>query len=126
MILHRCSFQDHAREQLLGLKPTIPHADLLLRTRQQWGYDFDLDCVGDNGEIYEVLHVEIDFNTFDQFEESLRQFEEKIEHLDWEEAAERVWANRDQWQHLKGFAQNDWKANYLLGWKKSEYTEKAL
>jgi hypothetical protein len=33
---------------------------------------------------------------------------------------------RDIWLPLKGFAQNDWKAKYLLGWDKSEYTEKAV
>ena len=126
MILHRCSFEGKAREQLERLKSKIPQADLLLRTKQQWGFDFDLDAIGPNGEIFEVLHVELDFNDFAQFESRLYQFEDKIERMDWEGAAERVWTMRDQWGHLKGFTQNDWKAKYLLGWDKSEYTEKAV
>jgi hypothetical protein len=126
MILHRCSFEDDAQEQLFKLKKTIPQADLLLRTRQQWGYDFDLDAIGPNGEIFEVLHVEMDFNDFAQFESKLYQFEDEIDSIDWGSAADKIWAMKDHWSHLKGFAQNDWKANYLLGQKKSEYTEKAI
>jgi hypothetical protein len=44
----------------------------------------------------------------------------------WRDAADRVWQHRDQWQHLQGFDQNHWKAEYLLGWKKAEYTEKTV
>ena len=126
MILHRCSFEDEAREQLISLKETIPQADLLLRTRQQWGFDFDLDCVGPDGEIFEVLHIECDYNNFAQFESRLYMLEDKLECMDLEMAAKIIWSARDEWSHLKGFAQNDWKANELLGWKKSEYTEKAI
>ena len=126
MILHRCSFEGEAREQLEGLKSKIPQADLLLRTKQQWGYDFDMDAIGPNGEIFEVLHVECDFNDFSHFESRLIQFESKVERMDWEGAAERIWSMRDHWSHLKGFEQNNWKAKYLLGWDKSEYTEKAV
>lgn len=126
MILHRCSFEEEAREQLLDLKKTIPHADLLLRTRQQWGFDFDLDYVTDSGEIVEILHVECDYNDFDEFKNKMYEFEDKINRLDLEEASRHILRSRDKWQHLKGFSQNDWKANELLGWKKSEYTEKAI
>ena len=126
MILHRASFADQAREQLLELQKTIPQADLLLRTKQQWGFDFDLDYVLDSGEIFEVLHIECDYNNFDEFEEKLYEFEDRIERIDFEEAAKSLWRDKDKWQHLKAFTQNDWKADYLLGWEKSEYTEKAL
>lgn len=126
MILHRCSYEGQAREQLEAIKQKIPQADLLLRTRQQWGYDFDLDYITENREIFEVLHVERDFNDFNEFEDQLYKFEDRIERIDFEEAARSIWRERDQWQHLKGFAQNDWKAKYLLGWDKSEYTEKAV
>jgi hypothetical protein len=54
------------------------------------------------------------------------QFDWKVRHTDWQDAADQVWEQRDQWQHLKGFDQNHWKAEYLLGWSKAEYTEKAV
>ena len=126
MILHRCSFEDQAREQLETIKPKIPQADLLLRTRQQWGWDFDMDYVRDDGEMFEVLHVECDFNDFNEFRDKLYEFEDRINRMDFEDSARRIWRARDEWQHLKGFTQNDWKAKYLLGWDKSEYTEKAV
>ena len=126
MILHRCSYDGEAREQLEELKSTIPQADLLLRTRQQWGYDFDLDYVAETGQIFEVLHVEVDFNNFAEFEDELYKFEDRIERIDFEEAARSIWRHRDEWDTLTGFSQNDWKANHLLGWEKAEYTEKAL
>jgi len=126
MILHRCSFEDQAREQLETIKQKIPQADLLLRTRQQWGWDFDMDYVRDDGEMFEVLHVECDFNNFNEFRDKLYEFEDRINRMDFEDSARRIWRARDEWQHLKGFAQNDWKAKYLLGWGKSEYTEKAV
>ncbi len=53
-------------------------------------------------------------------------FEWTVRHTDWLDAADRVWSQRDQWQHLQGFDQNHWKAEYLLGWKKAEYTEKTV
>ena len=126
MILHRCSYDGEAREQLEELKSTIPQADLLLRTRQQWGYDFDLDYVAESGQIFEVLHIECDFNNFAEFEDELYKFEDSIERIDFEEAARSIWRHRDEWDTLTGFSQNDWKANHLLGWEKAEYTEKAL
>lgn len=126
MILHRADYQEFAQEQLIKIKQTIPQADLLLRTKQQWGFDFDLDYILDSGEIFEVLHIECDYNNFTEFEERLYTFEDSIERIDFEEAAKSLWRDKDKWQHLKAFTQNDWKADYLLGWEKSEYTEKAL
>ena len=125
MFLCRCSYERDAAEQLKKLKDTIPFADYLLRTKRKWGYDFALDAVRD-GTTFEVIHVEYDHNDFDYFRNHMLNFEWAVRHTDWQDAADRVWSQRDQWQHLKGFDQNHWKAEYLLGWNKSEYTEKAV
>jgi hypothetical protein len=97
-----------------------------MRTRAKWGFDFALDAVTPCGTVFEVLHVEFDSNDYDHFKNRMFMIEYAIRHTDWQDAADRVWAQRDQWQQLKGFAQNDWKAKYLLGWSKGEYTEKAV
>ena len=125
MFLCRANYHGEAEEQLRELKRTLPLADYLLRTKIKWGYDFALDAVRDD-HTFEVLHVEYDNNDFDHFGNSMIRFDWQVRHLDWQDAADRVWAQRDQWQQLKGFDQNHWKAEYLLGWKKSEYTEKAV
>lgn len=125
MFLCRCNYTGAALEQLKAMKKTQPSADYLMRTKIKWGYDFALDAVRD-GEIFEVLHVEYDSNNFDHFRDRMIQFDWIVRHTDWQDAADRIWAQRSQWEGLKGFEQNHWKAKYLLNWTKSEYTEKAV
>lgn len=125
IILHRCSYSGKAKEQLEKLKPQIPYADLLLKTKSKWGFDFALDAVLD-GQVFEVIHIEYDSKDYDLFKSRLISVEYSIRHMDWVSAAKTVWDKKQEWQSLKGFEQNHWKANYLLGWNKSEYTEKTI
>lgn len=126
MFLCRCNYEKDAAEQLNELKQKIPLADYLLRTRKKWGFDFALDAVTEDGTAYEVLHVEYDNYDYEHFKNRMINFEWSVRHIDWQDAAKQIWQQRDQWQHLKGFDQNHWKAEYLLGWNKSEYTEKTV
>jgi hypothetical protein len=125
MFLCRCSYERAAADQLKTLKDAAPFADYLLRTKRKWGYDFALDAVRE-GTTFEVIHVEYDNHDFDRFGNHMINFEWTVRHTDWQDAADRVWVQRDKWQHLKGFDQNHWKAEYLLGWRRAEYTEKTV
>jgi hypothetical protein len=125
MFLCRCNYEREAAEQLKKLKETVPLADYLLRTKRKWGYDFALDAVRD-GTTFEVIHVEYDCNDFDRFRNHMLNFEWIVRHADWQDCADRIWQQRDTWQQLQGFDQNHWKAEYLLGWSKAEYTEKTV
>ena len=125
MFLCRCSYTGAAEEQLQEYKKRISQADYLLQTKQKWGFDFALDAVRD-GHIFEVIHVEYDSNDYHNFTNRFINFEYLIRHTDWIDCADRIWAQRDQWQSLKGFDQNHWKANYLIGWDRAEYTEKSV
>lgn len=126
LILHRCRYEGYAEHQLKKIKATIPEAEWLLKTPQKWGFDFALDAVDDAGNIYEVLHVEYDNYDYDTFVKSMQMFDFKVRHTDWRDASRQVLAHRDQWKNLAGFAQNDWKAKFLLGWTRAEYTQKSL
>jgi hypothetical protein len=126
LILHRCRYEGYAEHQLKKIKETIPEAGWLLNTPQKWGFDFALDAVDADGKIYEVLHVEYDNYDYDAFVKSMQMFDFKVRHTDWRDAAKQVLVHKDEWKNLTGFAQNDWKANFLLGWKRAEYTEKSL
>ena len=126
MFLCRCNYEQAAEEQLKQLRKIVPTADYLLQTKKKWGFDFALDAVTDGGVAYEVLHVEYDNCEYDEFKNRMITFEWAVRHTDWQDCARRVWQQRDQWQSLTGFKQNDWKAEFILGWKKSEYTEKSL
>jgi hypothetical protein len=126
MILHRCNYTEHAAYQLQKIKATIPEADWLLNTPQKWGFDFALDAVTPDGKIYEVLHIEYDNYNYDEFRSRMILFDHQVRHNDWRDAAKQILAHEDEWKNLTGFAQNDWKSNFLIGWKKAEYTEKSL
>jgi hypothetical protein len=126
MILHRCSYADYASYQLEKIKQQIPEAGWLLDTQQKWGFDFALDAVDTNGNIYEVLHIEYDNLNYDEFVKNMISFDFTIRHTDWINAAAKVKQHQDEWKNLKSWEQNNWKSNFLIGWKKSEYTEKSL
>ncbi len=126
IFLCRCNYDEDAEKQLSLLKKTVPQADLLLRTKRKWGFDFALDAVSEDGTVYEVLHIEYDNYNYDEFKKRMMIFEWAVRHTDWHDAAQKVWDHRDSWQNLKGFDQNHWKANYLLNWNKAEYTEKSI
>lgn len=126
MFLQRCAYRSEAREQIQKFAEIEPRANLLLQTKIKWGFDFDLDAVAPDGTVYEVLHIEYDDTDYNRFSAKMMAFDYKVRHTDWVDAAQRIWNHRDQWQDLKGFAQNDWKAAFLIGWKRAEYTEKAV
>ncbi len=126
MFLCRCDYEGEASEQLKELKSKVPLSDYLLRSKRKWGFDFSLDAVSDDGTVYEVLHVEYDNYDYETFKNHMINFEWTVRHIDWQDAAKNVWKQRSQWQNLTGFDQNHWKAEYLLGWKKAEYTEKTI
>ena len=126
MFLCRCDYEGAALEQLRSLKTSIPLTDYLLRSKKKWGFDFALDAIADDGTVYEVLHIEWDHYDYDVFKNRIICFEYEVRHTDWKDAADRVWQQRDQWKNLQGFDQNHWKAKYLLGWSKAEYTEKTV
>lgn len=125
MFLCRCNYDGAALQQLEQLKSTIPTANYLIKTKPKWGYDFSLDAIRDR-EIFEVLHIEFDHRNFDQFCKHMSIFEQFVYNTDWGDAADKIWKYRDKWQYLTGFDQNHWKSEFLLGWTKSEYTEKSI
>jgi hypothetical protein len=126
MFLQRCYYRGAANKQIFDMCAKTAKAQLLLQTRPKWGYDFDLDALSPEGTVYEVLHIEIDDKNYERFINHMVSFDYIIRNTDWVDAAEKIWNIRDQWQHLKGFQQNDLKAKYLLGWNHAEYTEKAV
>jgi hypothetical protein len=125
MFLCRCHYTGEAEGQLKELSNKYPLAQQLLSIKTKWGFDFDLNAVSPNGTVYEVIHIEFDSRNYDHFKTNMISFEWTVRHKDWQDIARDIWANRDQWQDLKGFEQNHWKAKHILGWEKAEYLEKA-
>lgn len=126
LILHRCRYDNMAKEQLSALRRKIPAASWIMNTTAKWGFDFALDSIDSDFNMYEVLHIEWDSTSYQEFCEKLNHTEQQLQQIDWNDAASRVLANKHKWAELKGFEQNHWKANFLLGWHKAEYTEKTI
>lgn len=125
VILQRCKYDHEALRQLQYLMRTIPQANLLIKTKAKWGFDFALDSIDNDGNIFEIIHIEYDNLDYHKFIDMMILFDIKIRHTDWIDAAAKILANKDKWQHLRGFEQNNWKAKFLINWDKAEYTEKS-
>lgn len=126
LILYRCGYRGDAERQLRALKESVPQASLMLMTKPKWGFDFALDSVDHNGYVFEVIHIEYDTNIFSEFNNELNKIQERINSIDWQDAARTIERSKNQWQSLRGYAQNDWKARHLLNWSRAEFTEKAI
>ena len=126
MLLVKTDFTGDAREQIQEASKTIPYAQVLLQAKAKWGYDIALDSIDDNGNIFEVLHIEVDDYDFPRFSKKLGEVEDQILNTDWDKAAKQIIEAKPEWEKLSGYAQNDWKAQNILGWSAAEYTEKAV
>jgi len=125
MMLVRCGYGKAALDQLRELKSQQPLTQQLIDTVPKWGFDFDLNGIAPDGTVFEVLHVEYDSRNYEAFKNRMLDFSYKVRHTDWISVAAMVWNRRSEWQELKGFDQNHWRAQEILGWNKSEYLEKA-
>jgi hypothetical protein len=126
LILHRCRYENEALDQLKKLTTYIPQASLLAMTKAKWGFDCAIDSIDSSGNLYEVLHIEYDDYDYYNFMNHMLIFEYKLRHIDWVNASLAILEHKSKWENLKGFEQNNWKANYLLGWTKAEFTEKTI
>lgn len=124
LILHRCDFKGEARKQLEQHIYSNPKVSYLLQSEAKWGLDFSLDYIY-NGKVTEVLHIEQDTRNYEQFLNMKDSFEKFVEKTDWEDFYRFLNSHRDEWEHLVGFEQNDWKAQ-KIGFKKAEVTQKSI
>jgi len=123
MLLHRGDYREDALAQIECYHH--PGAAFMVNSKPKWGLDFAIDHMINHYDVIEVLHVEFDDYDYNRINEKKNELEEWILQQDWEDLAKQIRDKRDQWAHLHGHAQNDWKARYLLGWGKAEYTEKS-
>lgn len=128
LILHRCDFQDEALDQVKWYANNgYIAANWLIQSRQKWGFDIAMEGIDDRtGGIIEILHIEHDCHFYEEFVDTLHKFECMMQNIDWHDAKQQISANKNKWQHLPGYEQNDWKSNFLIGWSKAETTEKAI
>lgn len=124
MLLHRCDFAEDALAQIKCYNH--PGAAFMAQTKPKWGFDFAMDHLDDTGDVVEVLHIELDDYDLNRINDKRLQTESWLTRQDWQDLAQQIRKHRDEWENLRGFAQNDWKAKYLMGWNRAEYTEKSF
>lgn len=126
MLLHRCNFEEEAKEQIQSLSVENSRAQFLLQSKQKWGFDFALDYIDDHNKVWEIIHIEWDSYDFNEIIEMKENIQKEILSLDWEDISKHIVARKDDWSNLEGFKQNDWKAREIFGWTFAERTLKSL
>jgi len=113
LLFERKGYAGEALRQLQRWAKENPLIYKIIRIRPKWGLDFSMDYADSDGNVFEVLHWEYDGFDFADVEACKQQLETKFAAIDWDDAANRILKQKDQWHHLDFFAQSDWKCNYF-------------
>lgn len=124
MILQRWEFVGEAKQQLEANKLQHPQLNKYLKLKAKWGLDFSLEYYEDDIAL-EVIHIETDYNNYDEAVAGKEYFEEKFTSTDWHNFTKSILSKKSEWEHLQGMAQNDWKAVHW-GLDSAEKTLKAF
>lgn len=124
LILQRFYFTEEAKAQLLSKSKELPQLNKYIKLKPKWGFDFALEYYYEN-EVIEVMHIEMDFNNYNNALEAISKAESKILSTDWEHFTNSLKLSKSEWQYLPGMEQNDWKARHW-GLEKAEFTQKAF
>lgn len=126
MLMHRCDFAEDAERQIQSFRNSNPRAQLLLKSRKKWGFDFALDYVDDQGEVWEIAHIEWDSYDLQEVIDMKSQIQESILSKDWHDISRSILEKKHEWLNLEGFKQNDFKAKFIFGWNFAERTQKSV
>ena len=71
------------------------------------------DFVDEQGNVFEVLHWEWDGFNHDEVNDKKKQIEPFLLSVDWNDAARKILARKDEWHHLGFFEQSAWKTRFF-------------
>lgn len=124
LLLERKDFSDEAKEQLESYSKKYPQLLKYLNLKPKWGIDFALEYYNDV-DYYEVLHIEYDYDNYQDAVDAKEKFQTKLLNTDWNDFLSTLIKKKEEWVNLKGFQQNDYKAR-LWGLPKAEDTLKSF
>ena len=79
----------------------------------KWGIDLNVEYLRKNAPPFDILHIEEDFYSYDEFINRKHEVEEKVKGFDFEDAAKVLLKKQHDWNHLTGDDDNDYKARYF-------------
>jgi hypothetical protein len=123
-VVTRCNYTGEARQQLEEFVATRPWMRKMLLLQPKWGIDFALEYYNQEDYI-EVIHIEQDYNNYEEAQQAKELIEQRIICTDWDEFTKVILSRKHEWAHLQGMARNDWKARYW-GLDRAEHTLKAF
>lgn len=124
LMLERKSFSGEAKKQIQHYSKKFPQLLKYLKLKPKWGIDFALEYYKDDTYI-EVLHIEYDYNDYDEAVKAKDNFQSKLLETDWNDFLTSLIRKKEEWANLQGFEQNDYKARYW-GLPKAEITLKSF
>lgn len=113
LLFERKGFAGDALAMLKYWARDLPLLYKVIAIRPKWGLDFSMDYVDRNGNAFEVLHWEYDGFDHDEIQRVKEEVEPVIYSTDWDDAAKKILAHKEDWYHLDFFSQSDWKCNYF-------------
>jgi len=113
LLFERKGFEGEAYEELQELCKINPRFYKVLNIRPKWGLDFSVDYCDKDGNVFEVFHWEYDGFDYNEIVEMKQSHEEQFLKIDWNDAANKLLAKKDQWYNLDFFAQSHYKSDFF-------------
>ena len=113
LMFERKGYADGALEQLREWTRDYPAYFRMINIKPKWGLDFSMDFYDHTGRTFEVLHWEYDGFCYDDIQEMKIKVEPVLVNTDWDDAAEAIYARRDEWYSLDFFSQSEYKCKFF-------------
>lgn len=113
LLFERKGFCERAKDQLLNWCTSIPLFYKVLKIRPKWGIDISIDYCDGEGNVFEVLHFEYDGFDYNEINDRKQKYEQLFLTIDWDDAAKKLLARKDQWHDLDFFSQSEYKCKFF-------------
>lgn len=113
LLFERKGFAGEALEQVRHWARANPLLYKLAKLRPKWGLDFSMDYADRDGNVFEVLHFEYDSFVCEEIQTRVCRYTDYFMSIDWDDAAKRILAHRDEWIDLGFEQQSAWKCDFF-------------